>query len=87
MHDYKTVSIYSFHSLRQAIAFFEARGVDLNTVFIEGSFGGSSPTEDDDPVFTWEHPPTMVDDCGGLGIACGGCSEGCRQRYQKAQRQ
>lgn len=53
MNDYETVSVYKFLSLRQAIAFFEARGVDLNTVYIRGAFGGSDPTEDDDPVFTW----------------------------------
>jgi hypothetical protein len=48
-----TTSVYKFGSLRQIISFFEAKGIDLNTVYVEGAFGGSCPTEDDDPVFAW----------------------------------
>jgi hypothetical protein len=54
--DYETTSVYNFISLRHVLDFFKERGVDLDDVFIEGSYGGSSPTEDDCPVFTWRHP-------------------------------
>jgi hypothetical protein len=53
MHECKTAAVYKFLTLRQVLSFFEARGVDLNTVRIEGAFCGSDPREDDIPVFTW----------------------------------
>ncbi len=52
--DFQEVSVYKFLSLQAAISFFEAKGVDLTAVYIEGGYGGNEPTEDDDPVFTWE---------------------------------
>ncbi len=46
--------IYAFNTLQEVIDFFEVEGIPLDKVGIGGSFGGMTPTEDDDPVFIWE---------------------------------
>jgi hypothetical protein len=49
-----TESFYAFATLQEVIDYFEAEGVSPDNVGIGGAFGGSTPTEDDDPAFLWE---------------------------------
>ena len=49
-----TESFYAFDTLQDVIDYFEAEDVPPVDVRIGGAFGGSTPTEDDDPAFLWE---------------------------------
>lgn len=44
---------YMFDTLQEVIDFF-AQIAQARDVKIGGAFGGSEPTEDDTPVFSWE---------------------------------
>ena len=50
--DFQEVSVYKFPSLQAGVSFFEAKGVDLNAVYIESGYGGTY-IGTSDPVFTW----------------------------------
>ncbi len=48
-------SIYDFESLQDALNYFVyVESVPMDEVKIGGAFGGSTPTEDDDPVFIFK---------------------------------
>ncbi len=47
-------SIYEFKTLEDALLYYERLGIWAEDVKIEGAWGGSTPTEDDDPVFITE---------------------------------
>jgi len=49
----RRVSFYQFDTLQEVIDFF-AQIAEARDVKIGGAFGGSEPTEDDTPVFSWE---------------------------------
>ncbi len=44
-------SVYDFTTLEDALVYFERLGYLAEEVKIAGAFGGSTPTEDDDPIF------------------------------------